>query len=74
MQAPCLQKEICKMGQGSMVFIMGVQNQIQYKLLGRKITDGCDSYVVSKGGNRKERTHVVSRGNTMLWNKKKEAH
>ena len=46
----------------------GVHNGTLYKLLGRIVTDGCNSYVVHEEGNKEVKTPIVCGGNTMLWN------
>ena len=64
------EKDICKMVQGAMVLMRGVQYGILYKLLGRTIIDGCNNTIVPESKNEENNVPNISGGNTMLWHKK----
>jgi hypothetical protein len=64
------EKETCKMVQGEMVLMRGVQNGTLYKLLGSTISNGCNSFVVPEGGNEEDKTPTISREKTMLWHQR----
>ena len=44
------EKVACKMVQGALVLMRGVQIATLYKLQGSTIIDGCNSYVVPESG------------------------
>jgi hypothetical protein len=52
-------KNTCKMVQGSMVLMRGVQCGTTYKLLGRTYTSGCNSYVVPEQTNKEDKANIV---------------
>ena len=56
-----------------MFLTRGVQNESHYKLSGRKIFNGCNSYVVSKGGN-KNRQPILSLDERQCYGIKNETH
>ena len=56
-------KDTCKMVQGALVLMQGVQIGTLYKLQGSTIIDGCNNYVVPESGAK---NLVVSGENTML--------
>eukprot|EP00253_Pinus_taeda_P022768 PITA_22768 len=60
-------KDTCKMVQGELVLIRGVQIGTLYKLQGSIVIDGCNSFVVPESGAE---NLVVSRDKTMLWHQR----
>jgi hypothetical protein len=50
-----------------MLLMKGVRFGTLYKLLGRNISDGCNSSIVPNIGVEEERTPTVSREKVMLW-------
>ena len=60
-------KDTCKMVQGALVLMWGVQIGTLYKLQGSIVVDGCNSYVVLESGVE---NLVVSREKTMLWHQR----
>jgi hypothetical protein len=53
------EKETCRMVQGEMVLLKGVQFVTLYKMQGRTITDGCNESIVLDIGVEEERTPTV---------------
>jgi hypothetical protein len=53
---------------GESVLMRGVWNGTLYNMLGSTITDGCNSFVIPKGGIEKHITLTISKENTMTWN------
>jgi hypothetical protein len=64
------EKETCKMVQGVMVLLKGVQFGTLYKLQGRTISDGCNSSIVPDIGVEEERTPTVSGEKVILWHQR----
>jgi hypothetical protein len=60
-------KNTCKMVQGEMVLMRGVQCGTIYKLLGRTYTNGCNIFFVLEQKNKEEKTNIVPEKHTMLW-------
>ena len=58
------------MVQGSMVLLKEVQFGTLYKLLGRTISDGCNSSIIPDIEVEEERTPTVSEEKVMLWNQR----
>ena len=61
------EKERCKMVQGAMVLMRGVQYGTLYKLLGRFVIDGCTNTIVPESKNEESKVPGISGGDTMLW-------
>ena len=61
-----LKKDRCKMVQGAMVLMRGVQYGTMYKLLGRIVIDGCNNTSVPKSKDEESKVPNISRGDTML--------
>jgi hypothetical protein len=64
------EKETCKMVQGEMVLLKGVQFGTLYKLQGSTISDGCNSSIVPDIGVEEEITPTVSGEKVMLWHQR----
>eukprot|EP00253_Pinus_taeda_P007554 PITA_07554 len=64
---PVFEKDTCKMVQGALVLMRGVQIGTLYKLQDSTIVDGCNSSVVPKSGAE---NIVVSGEKTMLWHQR----
>eukprot|EP00253_Pinus_taeda_P036072 PITA_36072 len=58
------EKDTCKMVQGALVLMRGVQIVNLYKMQGSIVVDGCNSSMVPESGGE---NLVVSREKTMLW-------
>ena len=61
------EKDTCKMVQGALVLMRGVQIGTLYKLQGNTVIDGCNSFVVPESGVE---SLAVSGEKTMLWNQR----
>jgi hypothetical protein len=61
------EKETCRKVRGAKVFLGGVCIGTLYKILGRIISYGCNSFVVLEIRVEEGKTHVVSREKSMLW-------
>ena len=61
------EKETCRMVQGEMVLLKGVQFGTLYKLQGSTISDGCNSSIVPNIGEEEEKSPTISGEKVMLW-------
>jgi hypothetical protein len=61
------EKETCRMVQGTMVLLRGVQFGTLYKLQGSTISNGCNSSIVPNIGVEEERNRTFSGEKVMLW-------
>ena len=64
------EKGRCKMIQGEMVLMRGVQYGTLYKLLGINVTNGYNDTIVPKSKNEEIKVPDVSGGDTMLWHQR----
>jgi hypothetical protein len=65
-----LGKGTCKMVQGEMVLMRGVQCGTLYKLLERTYTNGCNSFVFPEKTNKEDKTNNVAGKKTMPWHQR----
>ena len=61
------EKDTCKMVQGELVLMQGIQTGTLYKLQGRTIVDGCNRFLVPESGVQ---NLVVFGEKTMLWHQR----
>ena len=61
------EKDTCKMVQGALVLMQGVQIGTLYQLQGSIVIDGCNNYVVPESGAK---NLVVFGEKTMLWHQR----
>jgi hypothetical protein len=64
------EKETCRMVQGEMVLLKGVQFGTLYNLQGNTISDGFNSCIVPKIGSEEEEKPTVFREKVMLWHQR----
>ena len=64
------EKETCKMVQGEMMLLKGVQFGTLYKMQGSTIFDGCNSSIFLDIGVEEEITLTVSREKVMPWHQR----
>ena len=60
-------KNRCKMVQGEMVLMRGVEYGTMYKMLGKTIIDGCNNSIVPNRKDEESKVPGISTGDTMLW-------
>jgi hypothetical protein len=64
------EKGTCRMVQGAMVLMKGVQFGTMYNMLGITISDGCNRSIVPDIGVEEERNPIVSGEKVMLWHQR----